>query len=125
DPTKLHVVSVGWYGNFDDIVIGNHGTIDQDVAGPRDTTKPLPSLPQELQTTNRARRVASTLPDDFADKIIYGSGGDSILIGGGGNNAIQGGPGRDLIFGHPVGPGRTTTPRNLTHPDRPDAHATT
>src|SRR5260370_3248237 len=107
DVTKLHVISVAWYGNFDSIVIGNHGEIDQDVAGPRDTTKPIPTLPQEIQTTLRVRKIQSKEADNFSAKIIYGSAGDNILGGGRGNNAIQGGPGRDLIFGRHLGLYRT------------------
>ncbi|HEV2414008.1 MAG TPA: hypothetical protein VGX27_04320, partial [Candidatus Dormibacteraeota bacterium] len=102
DPTRLHVVSVSYYGNYDGIVIGDLGTIVQDVSGPRDTTKPLPALPQEIQTTQRVRTIQTVQPDNFANDTIYGSGGDNILIGGGGNDLISGGLGRDLIFGEDV-----------------------
>ena len=54
---NLHVVSVAYYGNYDSIVIGDHGSVTQDVSGPRDTTKPLPPLPQEIQTTERDRTI--------------------------------------------------------------------
>ncbi len=100
--SKLHVVSVSYYGNYDSIVIGDQGSITQDVAGARDTIKPLPPLPQELQTTLRARTITSLQPDNGANDTIYGNGGDSILIGGTGDDSIDGGPGRDLIFGDHV-----------------------
>src|SRR5260370_1147564 len=116
DVTKLHVVSVAWYGNFDSIVIGNHGEIDKDAAGPCDTTKPIPTLPQEIQTTLRVRKIQSKEVDNFSDKIIYGSGGDDILIGGGGNNAIQGGPGGDMCYGHHVVLYRTAHLNIFTNP---------
>src|SRR5262249_30592636 len=67
DTTKLHVVSVSYYGNYDDIVIGDLGAVTQDVAGPRDTTRPLPTLPQEIQTTLRARTIRSVEPDNGAN----------------------------------------------------------
>jgi hypothetical protein len=109
NPAKLHVVSVAWYGNYDSIVIGDLGTVVQDVSGPRDTTKPLPALPQEIQTTLRVRTIQTVQPDNFANDTIYGSGGDNILIGGGGDDSISGGPGRDLIFGEDVLLDRSST----------------
>ncbi|HET7466406.1 MAG TPA: hypothetical protein VFL29_07050 [Candidatus Dormibacteraeota bacterium] len=102
DATRLHVVSVGYYGNYDNVVIGDMGVVTQDVAGPRDTTRPLPTTPQEIQTTLLARTIRSVEPDNGANDTIYGNGGDSILIGGSGDDSIDGGPGRDLIFGDHV-----------------------
>lgn len=87
------------YGNFDDVIFGDHGVIQQDVAGPRDTTKPIPALPQFIMTTLRARLVATAEPQNGASDIIYGGGGQDILLGGTGDDAIDGGAGVDLIFG--------------------------
>jgi Bacterial Ig-like domain/RTX calcium-binding nonapeptide repeat (4 copies) len=97
--SMLHVVSVAYYGNYDSVVIGDQGSITQDVSGPRDTTKPLSSLPQEIQTTERDRTIQTQQPDNGANDTIYGNGGDSILIGGTGDDSIDGGTGRALIFG--------------------------
>jgi hypothetical protein len=96
------------YGDYDSIIFGAHGRVVQDVAGPRDTTVALPSLPQELQTTLRPRRIDSENMQDAGNNTIYGSGGDNILIGGSGSNAIQGGGAHDLIFGHNVALDRST-----------------
>ena len=87
------------YGDFDDMVIGDHGLVTQDVAGARDTTKPVPALPQALQTTLRARRIETLAPDQGGDDQIYGNGGQDVLLGGTGNDAIDGGFGMDLILG--------------------------
>jgi hypothetical protein len=90
------------YGDYDNVIFGAMGRVVQDVAGPRDTTQPLPSLPQDLQTTLRARKIVSEAVQNAGNNIIYGSGGQNILIGGSGSNSIQGGNERDLIFGHNV-----------------------
>ncbi|HEY3922827.1 MAG TPA: hypothetical protein VGL76_12045 [Gaiellaceae bacterium] len=114
--TTDHVVSVAWYGNFDDIIIGDHGSITQDVSGPRDTTKPIPGLVQEIQTTLRVRTIQSLQPDNAANDTIYGNGGDDILIGDNGADAIDGGAGNDLIFGDSVSLDRSTHLNNFTSP---------
>src|SRR5262249_49608532 len=87
------------FGDYDDVIVGDHGTVTQNVAGARDTTKPAPRLPQYIQTTLRARVVQTLTPDNGADDAIYGNGGQDILLGGTGNDAIDGGGGMDLVLG--------------------------
>src|SRR5262249_60013686 len=67
------------YGDYDDVIIGDHGKATQDVAGARDVTRPAPALPQDLQTTLRARKVVSLEPSNGANDQIYGNGGQDIL----------------------------------------------
>ena len=105
----LHVVSTAYYGNYDSVVLGDQGSITQLVSGPRDTTKPLPSLVQEIQTTERDRTIQTLQPDNGANDTLYGNGGDSILIGGTGDDSIDGGTGRALIFGDLVSLDRSSS----------------
>src|SRR5262249_2683678 len=95
-------------GDYDDVIFGDLGDVGQDVAGPRDTTRPLPALPQRIQTTLRARTVVSRDRQNGADDFLYGNGGEDILVGNTGNDAIDGGTERDLIFGDNVALDRTT-----------------
>src|SRR5262249_3741398 len=85
------------YGDFDDVIFGDHGLVTQDVAGARDTTKPAPSKPQDLQTTLRARTLQTLAPQNGADDFIYGDGGQDVLMGGTGNDSIDGGVGMDVV----------------------------
>ena len=96
------------YGDYDDVIFGDHGNVTQDVAGKRDTTKAVPTLPQALQTTLRARIVVTSAPSNGVDDQIYGNGGQDILLGGTGNDAIDGGAGMDLVFGDHASLDRTT-----------------
>ncbi|HYT95205.1 MAG TPA: hypothetical protein VEL76_41190, partial [Gemmataceae bacterium] len=102
------------FGDDDDVIFGDLGNITQDVSGWRDTTKPIPSLPQRLQTTLRSRMIVSQSRQTGADDYIYGNGGDDVLIGGSGSDAIDGGTERDLIFGDNVSLDRTTHLNNFT-----------
>ena len=104
------------YGDYDDVIIGDHGLVTQDVAGARDTTKAAPTLPQALQTTMRARKIETAAPQNGADDQIYGNGGQDILLGGTGNDAIDGGAGMDLVFGDHASLDRTTHLNNFTDP---------
>ena len=104
------------FGNYDDVIFGDHGVVTQAVAGARDTTKPISGAPQEIQTTLLARTIQSVQPDNGANDTIYGNGGDDILIGGTGDDAIDGGTGRDLVFGDHVSLDRTTHLGNFTSP---------
>src|SRR5262249_36287238 len=67
-------------GDYDDVIFGDLGDVGQDVAGPRDTTRPLPALPQRIQTTLRARTVVSRDRQNGADDFLYGNGGEDILV---------------------------------------------
>ncbi len=96
------------YSDYDDIIIGDHGLVTQDAAGARDTTKPAPALPQDLQTTLRARKIETLAPDNGADDQLYGNGGQDVLLGGTGNDAIDGGVGMDLILGDHASLDRTS-----------------
>jgi hypothetical protein len=94
------------FGDYNKVIFGALGDITQEVSGARDTTKPLPALPQRIQTTLQARQVVSLARQNHGDNYIYGNSGESVLIGGGGNNAIDGGGSstdgahdRTLIFG--------------------------
>jgi hypothetical protein len=102
------------YGDYDDVIIGDLGLVTQDVAGPRDTTKPAPALPQDMQTTLRARKVETVQPQYGADDQIYGNGGQDLLLGGKGNDAIDGGAGMDLVFGDDALLDRTAHLNNFT-----------
>jgi len=104
------------YGNFDDVIFGDHGRIDQDVTGARDTTKPIPAKLQGIQTTLSARLVQSLETQNGASDIIYGNGGQDILIGGTGDDAIDGGTGVDLIFGDHASLDRWSHLNNFTSP---------
>lgn len=104
------------YGNFDDVIFGDHGRIDQDVSGARDTTKPIPAKLQGIQTTLSARLVQSLETQNGASDIIYGNGGQDILIGGTGDDAIDGGTGVDLIFGDHASLDRWSHLDNFTSP---------
>ena len=111
-------------GNYDDVIFGDHGLVTQDVAGPRDVTKPVPGLPQDLQTTLRSRVITSLQVDNGANDTIYGNVGEDVLIGGTGDDAIDGGTGRDLIFGDHVSLDRTTHLGNFTDPRFEDLSGT-
>ena len=112
------------FGGFDDVIFGDHGVIVEDVAGARDTTKPIPALPQLLQTTLRDRVIQSAQVDNGANDTIYGNGGEDILIGGTGDDAIDGGTQRDLIFGDHVSLDRTTHLGDFTNPRFEDLSGT-
>jgi hypothetical protein len=103
------------YGDYDNTIFGALGVITQDTTGPRDTTQSLPSLPQDLQTTLRNRKVVSAALQNAGNNIIYGSGGQNILIGSSGTDSIGGGNERDLIFGDNVSLDRTTHLGNFTN----------
>ena len=92
------------------MIFGALGQVVQDTAGRADTTVPVPALPQDLQTTLRARQIVSEAVQNAGNNTIYGSGGQNILIGGSGSNSIQGGNERDLIFGHDVLLDRSAVP---------------
>ena len=112
------------FGGFDDVIFGDHGVIIEDVSGARDTTKPIPALPQLLQTTLRDRVIQSAQVDNGANDTIYGNGGEDILIGGTGDDAIDGGTQRDLIFGDHVSLDRTTHLNNFKNPRFEDLSGT-
>jgi hypothetical protein len=96
------------FRDFNSVIFGALGDITQEVSGARDATKPLPALPQRIQTTLQDRQVVSLARQNHGDNYIYGNGGESVIIGGGGNNTIDGGgvgndsgpsgPNRTLIF---------------------------
>ncbi len=106
------------------MIFGDHGHVTQDDAGPRDDTKPVPGLPQDLQTTLRSRVITSLQVDNGANDTIYGNVGEDVLIGGTGDDAIDGGTGRDLIFGDHVSLDRTTHLGNFTDPRFEDLSGT-
>ena len=82
-------------GDGNDIVLGDHGVIDQ-LSGTR-----------RLQTTDFVTRVTSVNRSNGAADTIYGDGGEDVLVGGASGDRIDGGAGRDLIFGDNVRLDRT------------------
>src|SRR5207253_5367334 len=103
--------AAGILGADDDIVFGDHGAITQDVAGPRDTTRPPSTQLQKLQTTTIASlhlfdpakpsllTIESKALQTGADDILYGNLDRDVLVGGPGNDQIDGGQQDDLVFG--------------------------
>ena len=104
------------FSAFDDVIFGDHGVIVEDVAGARDTTKPIPALPQLLQTTLRDRVIQSAQVDNGANDTIYGNGGEDILIGGTGDDAIDGGTAARPDLRRPRLPRPHDAPRQLHEP---------
>ncbi|MDX6679730.1 MAG: large repetitive protein, partial [Solirubrobacteraceae bacterium] len=120
-------------GNDDDIIFGDLGVVTQDVAGPRDVTKPVPAKPQKIATTSIGDQ-SSKLNDKYgvvvpgavpvlvsigvlnvdskalqngANDWLYGNADRDLLVGGTGDDAIDGGIQDDLIFGDNVATART------------------
>ncbi|HEX4527110.1 MAG TPA: PKD domain-containing protein [Gaiellaceae bacterium] len=127
--------AINTLGNDDDIIFGDLGVVTQDVSGPRDVTKAVPTKPQAIQTTIFSDQT-SILHDRFGatpsnatpqlvttgvkaidsapnalqnagNDWIYGNTDRDILIGNAGNDAIDGGVENDLIFGDNVSLHRT------------------
>jgi hypothetical protein len=98
------------YGDYNDIVFGDLGTVNEATAGARDTTKPVVTTPQRIETTLLDRQIISQARQNAGNDFVYGNGGDDVLIGGAGNDSIDGGGDRDLIFGDNVSLSRSFTP---------------
>ncbi|MGU3646985.1 hypothetical protein ACLBXX_18660 [Microbacterium sp. C23T] len=98
---------------YDDIVFGDHGAIDQNVADPNE---PDPRL-QKIQTTALASilRIRSVNLDKGADDIVFGGLGRDVLVGGAGSDMMDGDQSDDILFGDAVWfdrtPGNWTSPR--------------
>jgi hypothetical protein len=90
--------------DYADVIFGDIGVVQQDEAGPRDTTRVPPAKPQRIQTTaiSSLRNVESKVVQNGADDFIYGGLGRDVLIGGPGSDAIDGGALDDLVFGDNV-----------------------
>jgi Ca2+-binding RTX toxin-like protein len=73
-------------GDGNDIVLGDHGVIEQ-APGTR-----------RLQTTDFVARVTSVDRSNGAADTIYGGGGEDVLIGGASGDRFDGEAGRVLIF---------------------------
>jgi hypothetical protein len=85
---------------YDDIVFGDHGAIDQNVADPNEPDQRL----QKIQTTTLASiiRIRSVNLDKGADDVIFGGLGRDVLVGGGGHDMADGDEGDDILFGDAV-----------------------
>ncbi len=85
---------------YDDVVFGDHGAIDQDVADPNEPDQRL----QKIQTTTLASilRIRSVNLDKGADDVIFGGLGRDVLVGGAGNDMADGDEADDILFGDAV-----------------------
>ncbi|MDQ0612685.1 hypothetical protein QF046_000326 [Microbacterium sp. W4I4] len=85
---------------YDDIVFGDHGAVDQDVADPNEPDARL----QKIQTTalSTVIRIRSVNLDKGADDVIFGGLGRDVLIGGAGNDMADGDAADDILFGDAV-----------------------
>jgi Ca2+-binding RTX toxin-like protein len=69
------------FGDYNDVIFGDLGDVGQAVSGARDTTKPVPLVPQRIETTLLARTIVSQSRQNGVDDTMYGNGGEDVLIG--------------------------------------------
>lgn len=82
---------------YDDIVVGDHGAVTQDVSDPN-----LPDARlQKIQTTalSTLLSIESRSIQRGDDDVIFGGLGRDVLVGGAGHDAADGGEADDLVFG--------------------------
>jgi len=85
---------------YDDLIFGDHGAIDQNVADPN---TPEPLL-QKIQTTllSSVLSLRSLEFQNGDDDVIFGHLGRDVLIGGAGHDVADGDEADDLVFGDNV-----------------------
>ncbi|MGK2855290.1 MAG: hypothetical protein ACSLE3_14500, partial [Microbacteriaceae bacterium] len=103
-------------GAFDDVIFGDHGAVDQNVADPNEPD----ARPQKIQTTAISTYLAirSENLDKGGDDVIFGNLGRDVLVGGAGHDMVDGDEADDILFGDAVEFTRTagdwTSPRFQT-----------